>query len=85
MLERKDKFMKHINRWAGRYWLCALPILLLGWCDFVARLHDGLKAGEIGIMLRLGYMLEYNLVSVAVACGMGLLINYLEYKYADEQ
>lgn len=75
--------MKHINRWAGRYLLCTQPILLLAWCDFAARLYDGLRAGEIGIMLRLGYMLEYNLVSVVMVCGFGLLLNYLECKYAD--
>ena len=75
--------MKHINRWASRFLLCTQPIWLLSWCDFAARLYDGLSRGEVGIMLRLGYMLEHIIASGVILYASAMLLNYLEAKYAD--
>ena len=75
--------MKHINRLASRFLLCTQPIWLLSWCDFAARLYDGLSRGEVGIMLRLGYMLEHIIASGVILYSTAMLLNYLETKYSD--
>ena len=77
--------MKHIHRWASRFLLCTQPLLLLAFCDFAARLYDGLSRGEVGIMLRLGYMLEHIIASAVILYTTAMLLNYLEAKYQEKE
>lgn len=74
-----------IHLWTARFLLFVQPVLLLAFCDFAARLYHGVSRGEVGIMLRLGYMLEHVIASAVIAYSFALLMNYLEYRYADGQ
>ena len=74
-----------IHPWTTRFLLVVQPVLLLAFGDFAARLYDGVSKGEVGVMLRLGHMLEYVIASAVIAYSFALLMNYLEYRYTDNQ
>ena len=68
---------------SSRLCLIGLPIILLGLCDVAARLHDGVMAGEVGIMLHLSYDLECITAGLAILVGGALLLDYMERKDTD--
>ena len=74
-----------IHRTASRFLLATLPVLLLAFCDFAARLYHSFVRGDSGIMLCFGEMLEHMLASCTIVCAVALLLNYLECWYAENQ
>ena len=65
---------------ASKLCLAGLPLLLMGFCDTVARLHTQMQAGSKGIMLRLGYDFECIVAGFAILVGGVLLLDYMERK-----
>lgn len=74
-----------LHRTASRFLLATLPAVLLAFCDFAARSYAGFVRGDVGILLRLGEMLEHILASGTIVCAVALLLNYLECWYETTQ
>lgn len=70
---------------AARLALTGTLLISLAACDVAARLHDGITAGEIGIMLRMGYDVECLLAALAVLVGGTLLLDYCVRRDGDKE
>ena len=67
---------------AGKLWIIGLIILLLGLCDVTARFCDGLRRGDVGILLLLAYDFECLMAGATVLTGGALLLDYAERREA---
>ena len=66
---------------AGKLWIIGLIILLLGLCDVTARFCDGLRRGDVGILLLLA-----GLMGLGIACAVVFAaLSHLTRKAAELQ
>ena len=63
---------------AARLLLVGQPLILLGLCDFAARLYRGAQIGEVGTMLRLEDAGSSIGAAIALLWGAALWLDYME-------
>jgi hypothetical protein len=63
---------------AARLLLVGQPLILLGLCDFAARLYHGAQIGEVGTMLRIEDAGSSIGAAMALLWGAALWLDYME-------
>ena len=63
---------------AARLLLIGQPLILLGLCDFAARLYHGARIGEVGTMLRIEDAGSSIGAAIALLWGAALWLDYME-------
>ena len=63
---------------AARLLMIGQPLILLGLCDFAARLYHGAQMGEVGTMLRIEDAGGSIGAAMAILWGAALWLDYME-------
>jgi len=63
---------------AARLLMIGQPLILLGLCDFAARLYHGAQMGEVGTMLRIEDAGSSIGAAMAILWGAALWLDYME-------